>query len=229
MFSDLVNSSKNSLFVSCQAKLNSFMNSPDILLRIAKEVISAGAVGIRAEGIDNLIVMNDSLDVPVISLVKTKFDDGSVCITRNMGLIDELVEIESNLIAIDGTERIHDGLTGPKFISLVKEKFLDVKIIADISTLEEAKRSIDYGADYVATTLNGYTPWTLSGSCKKFDFYFLDSLCREINSPQIIAEGRISEPKTISKIFEYDIHSVVVGKAITDPYYLTSRFLNQKL
>ena len=81
---------ENRLFVSCQAKVNSHLNKPDILLRIAKDVIFAGAHGIRAEGIENLIVMNESLDVPIISLVKTKFDDGSVCITRKLSLIERL-------------------------------------------------------------------------------------------------------------------------------------------
>jgi N-acylglucosamine-6-phosphate 2-epimerase len=203
------------------------LNKPEILLGIAKDVIFAGAFGIRAEGIDNLIVMNEGLDVPVISLIKTKFDDGSVCITRKMIQIEKLTEIGSRLIAIDGTERIQDGLTGPKFISKVKKRFPDIKIIADISTLKEAKKSVDYGADYVATTLNGYTPWTISGSSKRFDFHFLDSLCNEIKSYKLIAEGRISDPKTLSKIFKYNLHSVVVGKAITDPSHLTSCFLDQ--
>ena len=225
----MLQNSQNSLFVSCQAKPKSFMNRPDVLLSIAKDVISAGAFGIRAEGIDNLIGMIESLDVPVISLVKTNFDDGSVCITRKMSQIEKLIQIGSKLIAIDGTERVHEGLTGPKLISMVKKKFPEIAIVADISIIEEAKKSIDFGADYVATTLNGYTPWTIPRSCKNFDFNFLDSLCSEMKLKQIIAEGRICEPKTISKIFEYDIHSVVVGKAITDPSYITSCFLNQKL
>lgn len=222
---NFVNAVKHSFFVSCQAKQNSHLNKPEILLRIAKDVISAGAYGIRAEGIDNLIVMNKGLDVPIISLVKTKFDDGSVCITRKMSQVEKLAEIESKLIAIDGTERIQDGLTGPKFISKIKKRFPNTKIIADISTLKEAKKSVDYGADYVATTLNGYTPWTISGSSKRFDFHFLDSLCNEIKPNQLIAEGRISDPKTLSKIFKYNLHCVVVGKAITDPSYLCKKFL----
>ena len=215
----------NRLFVSCQAKVNSHLNKPDILLRIAKDVIFAGAHGIRAEGIENLIVMNEGLDVPIISLVKTKFDDGSVCITRKLSLIERLVEIGSKLIAIDGTDRVHEGLTGPEIISAVKKKFPQIKIIADISILEEAKNCIKSGADYVATTLNGYTPWTLKKPNKMFDFHFLDSLCNEIKSNRLIAEGRISDPKTLSKIFKYNLHSVVVGKAITDPSYLCKQFL----
>lgn len=220
-----MNPVENRLFVSCQAKQNSHLNKPDILLGIAKDVISAGAYGIRAEGIENLIVMNEGLDVPIISLVKTKFDDGFVCITRKLTLVDRLVELGSKLIAIDGTNRVHEGLTGPEIISVVKKKFPQINIIADISILEEAKNCIESGADYVATTLNGYTPWTLKKQNKMFDFHFLDSLCNEINSNQLIAEGRISDPKTLSKIFKYNLHSVVVGKAITDPSYLCKQFL----
>ena len=118
-----------------------------------------------------------------------------------------------------------EGLTGPEIISAVKKKFPQIKIIADISILEEAKNCIKSGADYVATTLNGYTPWTLKKPNKMFDFHFLDSLCNEIKSNRLIAEGRISDPKTLSKIFKYNLHSVVVGKAITDPSYLCKQFL----
>ena len=119
------------------------------------------------------------------------------------------------------------GLTGPEIISAVKKKYPYIKIIADISILTEAKNCIESGADYVATTLHGYTPWTLKKPKKMFDFHFLDSLCNEIKSNQLIAGGRISDPETLSKIFKYNLNSVVVGKAITDPSHLTSYFLDQ--
>lgn len=215
--------------MSCQAARNSYLNKPEILLRIAKDVIQAGAFGIRAEGLKNLAIMHKEINVPIITLVKSKFEDGSVCITRNFSQIEELIKLGAKLIAVDGTDRFKDGFKGPKLISYVKKIFPEVKIIADISTLNEANSSIQSGADYVATTLHGYTPWTHTKQNKMFDFHFLDSLCKEIEPYNLIAEGRISEPNILSKIFKYNLHSVVVGKAITDPSYLTSCFLNQKL
>jgi N-acylglucosamine-6-phosphate 2-epimerase len=112
---------ENRLFVSCQAKQDSYLNKPEILIGVAQDVISAGAIGIRAEGIENLKLMHANLRVPIISLIKSEFDDRYVCITRKISKFEELLQVGSEIIAIDGTDRIFDGLSGPRLISIVKE------------------------------------------------------------------------------------------------------------
>ena len=59
---------------------------------------------------------------------------------------------------------------------------------------------------YMATHL------TYTKQNKMFDFHFLDSR-NEIKPYNLIAEGRISEPNVLSKIYKYNLHSVV-GKAL---------------
>ena len=217
--------SKTRLYVSCQASICSHLNNPELLLCVAKDVVSAGAFGIRAEGISNLKLMHENLKVPIISLVKSKYQDGSVCITRKISQINKLVEVGCKTIAVDGTNRIIDSMTGSMFITFIKNNFPEVSIIADVSTLEEAVSSLYAGANYVATTLRGYTPWTSHNSYDNFDFNFLDKICSEISPNKIVAEGRISSPSIFGDLCAYNLNSIVVGKAISDPKYLTKNFL----
>ena len=93
--------------------------------------------------------------------------------------------------------------------------------MADISTCEEGIAAEQAGADIVATTMSGYTPYSrqLDGP----DFELISELGGAVRVP-IIAEGRIWAPDEAKKAISLGAHTVVVGTAVTRPEIITERF-----
>ncbi|MCX8010315.1 MAG: N-acetylmannosamine-6-phosphate 2-epimerase [Ignavibacteria bacterium] len=218
---------RNGLIVSCQAEDDDPFNSPEGVALFAKAAMMGGARGIRSEGIEKTRSILKSVNIPVIGLVKSKFDDGSVCITRNFNEVESLHSLGCDMIAIDGTHRSKNNLSGPEFIQLVREKF-NCTIMADISTVEEAIASIQAGADCVSTTLSGYTPQTLTQFNTEPDFDLVKNLVARISIP-VFAEGRISTPMQARKMIELGAWAVVVGTWITRPRIITKYFVEEIL
>ena len=213
---------KNGLIVSCQAEGNSPFNSPEGVLLFAQSAFQGGAVAIRSEGIEKTKMIINSIHVPVIGLIKSSFDDGYVRITGSFKDVEDLHSIGTSIIAIDGTFRKRENLSGPEFIAEIKKKFNCV-VMADISTEEEAIACAAAGADCVSTTLSGYTPDTRS-SGNFPDYELLESLAKKISIP-VIAEGRINTPDIAATMKSLGAWSVVVGSAITRPTEITKWFV----
>lgn len=64
--------------------------------------------------------------------------------------------------------------------------------MADVSTLAEGIAAAEAGADIVATTLSGYTPY--SRQLETPDFELIAELAANVSVP-IITEGRIATPE----------------------------------
>ena len=190
------------------------------------EAIKGGASGIRAQGINNLTYFKKVINVPIIGLVKKCFGDGTVAITRDFDDFKKIVDLGITIIAVDGTERIYNQCSGPDFINKCKSEFPEVEIVADISTSKEALLCHEIGSDAIATTLRGYTPQTKETITEFFDLIFLRELINELPNSKIIAEGRICNHQQFLEIKNYKPFSIVIGKAITDPNYITSIFEN---
>lgn len=220
---DLIKSLKNTLIVSCQAECDSPFNSPEGVTMFARAAIMGGASAIRSEGLAKTKMILENVNVPVIGLIKSKFEDGSVRITGSMKDVEDLISIGVPIIAIDGTFRSRENLSGPEFISKVKKDF-DCIVMADIAKEDEAIACAKAGADLISTTLNGYTPDTLSDKTKSPNFDLVESIVKKIQKP-VIAEGRINTPQDARRMIELGAHSVVVGTAITRPQIITSWFV----
>lgn len=192
---------------------------------MAIECCKGGAAGIRAEGFYNLKAVNGSVDVPIIGLIKSQFDDGYVCISRDFSKITELYNLGLRIIAVDGTNRKFMGLSGPEFIQLCNKSFPDMEIIADIDSIDSAITAHKAGADAVATTLRGYTPQT-NNLHTAFDFNFVNQLKKEDASLKIIAEGKVNTPDILMKLNDIGVYSIVIGKSITDPKFIVDSYLN---
>jgi N-acylglucosamine-6-phosphate 2-epimerase len=214
---------KNKLIVSCQAEGESPFNTPEGVTMFAKAAVMGGAAGIRSEGIEKTKMILENVNVPVIGLVKSKFEDGSVRITGSLRDVENLLEIGVHIIAIDGTFRKRENISGPEFINKVKSEFNCV-VMADIATSDEALECEKAGADIISTTLNGYTPETLGDKIKAPNFDLVKSLVGKIQVP-IIAEGRINSPEAATKMIEIGAFAVVVGTAITRPQIITSWYV----
>ena len=222
MKNDIVKKLKHGLIVSCQAEGESPFNSPEGVTMFAKAAITGGAIAIRSEGIEKTKMILQSVDVPVIGLIKSTFKDGYVKITGSISAVEELSKIGCSIIAVDGTFRKRENFTGPEFINKIKKDF-NVLIMADIAKEDEALECEQAGSDFISTTLNGYTPETIKDKILSPNFDLIKSLSTKINIP-LIAEGRIYSPNAARKMMRLGAYAVVVGTVITRPHIITSWF-----
>lgn len=194
-----------------------------IMPLMAKAAILGGACGIRTNSYRDVSKIKETVSVPVIGLIKKKYENFPQHITVGMDEIDDLVEAKADIIALDCTLRErHDGLTINEFIAKIKNKYPNILLMADISTLEEGINAYKAGVDFVGTTLSGYTPYTQNDPAPNFDL--IKKLVESIPIP-VIAEGRIHTPEQAKKMLELGAYAVVVGGAITRPLEITERFV----
>ncbi len=215
---------EHKLVVSCQAEGNSPFNSPTGVTMFAIAAIQGGAAGIRSEGVAKTSEIIKNVNVPVIGLLKNKFEDGTVRITGSFKEVEQLIEINTPIIAVDGTVRKREGLTGHEFIEEIKKRY-NVTIMADISTFEEGILCAEYGADCISTTLSGYTNYTSHLKTDEPDYDLLIKLSSTVKVP-VFAEGRINTPQVAKRIMEKGAFALVVGSAITRPTLITEWFVN---
>ncbi len=216
---------KGGLIVSCQAEGSSPFNSPEGVTMFAKAAAAGGASGIRSEGIAKTKMIAENIKLPVIGLVKSEFEDGLVRITGSFKDVEELLKTGADIIAVDGTFRKRDGLTGPEFIHSIKKKF-DCLVMADIASENEGIACAGEGADCVSTTLSGYTPETHQSKSSSPDFLLLENLVKKLSLP-VFAEGRINTPAEAFKMKKLGAWSIVVGSAITRPSVITAWYVNE--
>lgn len=219
----ILNTLRGEMIVSCQAEGNDPFNRPEYVALFAKAAEMGGARGIRTEGIQKLKAIKQITGLPVIGLLKSKYDDGSVKITGSESEVVELIEAGSDIIAIDGTFRLREGLTGPEFITRIKRKY-NCLILADIATFDEAVACENAGADCISTTLSGYTPDTTAASTTP-DFNLVERLTKVLNIP-LFAEGRYNTPNDAKKALSLGAYAVITGTAITRPRVITNWFVN---
>lgn len=216
---------KGGLIVSCQSEEPDPFNTPEYVSLFAKAAEMGGAVGIRSQGIEKTRSIVESVKLPVIGLLKTKFPDGLVCITGSFRAVEDLIETGCNIIAIDGTFRMREGsYRGPEFIEEVKKRY-NFPIMADISTFEDGKACLNSGADCLSTTLSGYTPETQHLPHDRPDVELLQSLV-SVSSIPVIAEGRVNSPEWANVMIRNGAWAVVVGTAITRPRIVTGWYVD---
>ena len=210
---------KHGLIVSCQAEGDDPFNTPEGVALFARAAQMGGAAAIRSEGIVKTREILDQVEIPVIGLVKDEFEDGSVCITRMTEAAETLCEMGCAMIAVDGTERIFRGYSGPDFIRHIRQR-CGVPVMADLDRIEVAAACVAAGADCLSTTLSGYTPATRDKSMDRPDLIFLQELVKRFDIP-VIAEGRINTPEQAGAMIAAGAWAVVVGTAITRPRVVT--------
>lgn len=217
---------KGKLVISCQALPGEplYREEGGIMVLMAKAALEAGAVAIRAQGITDIKQIKAAFDVPIIGIIKRNYEGYDSYITTTMKEIDELVEVGSDIIALDATLRKRgDGSTINEFVQAIKEKYPHQLLMADISTLEEGLNAAKLGFDLIGTTMNGYTPYT-QDETEGPNFGLMRQLVEQTGKP-IVAEGKIHTPEDLAKAFEQGIYTAVVGGAITRPLEIAKRFI----
>ena len=215
---------KGGLIVSCQALEHEplYTKEGGIMPLMAKAAAMRGAVGIRANTVRDITQIKEVVDLPVIGIIKKDYPGTPMYITVTMKEVDELVACGVDILAVQGTSALRpDGMTAPDFIREVKKKYPNQLVMADIATYEEAMACAEAGADFVGTTMRGYTPETKG--IDDIDFAFVQELAQKCPA-KVIAEGHIHYPEQAVKALEAGAFALVVGGAITRPAEITARF-----
>lgn len=208
------------LIVSCQALEDEPLHGGDTMAKMALAAEQGGAIGIRANSVHDIAAIKRVTRLPIIGIIKRDYDDSGVYITPTLREVRELMATGVDVIALDATRspRPH-GETLEELVAYMKEH--GQKVMADISTLEEALYAESLGVDCISTTLSGYTPY--SPQQKDPDFALLQEAVRRISIP-VIGEGRINTPEQAAFCLKLGAHAVVVGSAITRPKLITEKF-----
>ena len=221
----LIEKLRDGIIVSCQAEGDDPFNAnPDYMALFARAAEMGGAIGIRTQGIAKLEAIKKNTNLPVIGLLKDNFEDGTVRITGSFNEVEQLIKANSDIIAIDGTFRLREGMSGPEFIKEVKQRYGCV-VLADIATYSEAKACEEAGADCISTTLNGYTPDTFQYHDGP-NYEVLRECVNGLAIP-VFAEGRYNTPAEAGRAMELGAYAVISGTAITRPRVITQWFVDE--
>jgi N-acylglucosamine-6-phosphate 2-epimerase len=207
------------LIVSCQAEPGSPLDQPTIIAALARSAELGGAAALRVEGPASIKAVRAAVRIPVIGIVKRRFPGSDVYITATVEDALAVIGAGADLMAVDATSRTRPkdtDLADIMRVALARE----IPVVADVDDEQAAMAAIDAGATFVATTLSGYAGGpTPTGP----DIDLVRRLAQRTRSP-IVAEGRFQTPQEVHDAFEAGAHAVVIGKAITDPIWLTRMF-----
>ena len=181
----------------------------------------SGAVGIRANTVRDITQIKEVVDLPVIGIIKKDYPGTPMYITVTMKEVDELVPAAWIFWRCSTGALRPDGSTSAEFIRAIKAKYPDQLVMADCDNFENAMACAEAGADFVGTTMRGYTPETQG--IDDIDFDFVHKLATECPA-KVIAEGHIHYPEQAVKALEAGAFALVVGGAITRPAEITARF-----
>lgn len=215
---------KGKIIVSSQAMPNEPFYDEKCMIAMMQSVVNGGAGGLRVAGARD-VKNAKKFGLPVIGLTKpNKLPENwksVVYITPTLTEVNELIKADADIIAFDGTSRPRPNCTLKDIIDKIHSA--DKLAMADISTLEEGINAEKLGADFISTTLAGYTDESgIAG--ENPDFELLEKLVKSVKKP-VILEGRIWTPEDVSKGFELGAHCVVIGSAITRPQLIVKRFV----
>lgn len=213
----------NGLIVSCQALPEEPLHSSFIMSKMAKAAYEGGAQGIRANSKEDITAIKQEVGLPVIGIVKRDYAGSAVFITATTKEADELLESGCDVIALDATSNKRPEMTLEALVTYIRKKAPNVELMADCSTIEDAKLAEELGFDYIGTTLYGYTQQTKGEKLYANDFEFLKQVIKNVRKP-VVAEGNIMTPEMMEAAFELGVYAVVVGGAITRPQQITERF-----
>lgn len=207
---------KKGLIVSCQALPEEPLHSSLIMSKMALAAEMVGAVGIRANTVDDILAIKKEVDLPVIGIIKKEYEEKIPYITPTMKEVEALIEAQIEIIALDATMNQSED-----FLKAVIARYPNQKFMADISTIEEGIRAEKLGFNFIGTTLVGYT----EQSKRTNNFEVLEGLLQRCNT-NIIAEGNFDTPEKAKKAIDLGAYSVVVGSAITRPQVIAKKFID---
>lgn len=223
MSQDILGKIKGGLIVSCQALNDEPLHSSYIMSRMAYAAMLGGAVGIRANTVEDITEIKKLVDIPIIGIIKKNYDDSDVYITPTMEEVDALVDCGVDIIAMDSTARLRPKSQSlEEFFSNVRKKYPNQLFMADCSNYDEGIQAAKLGFDIIGTTMSGYTPYTEGTKLPNYEL--MRSLVKDCGKP-VIAEGGIWSPQELKMALETGVFAAVLGTAITRPMDITRRYV----
>ena len=220
---DVFEKIRGGLIVSCQALPEEPLYSSFIMSRMAYAAKLGGAVGIRANTPEDIIKIKETVDLPVIGLLKKVYGDSEVYITPTEREVDALMEAKPEIIAIDATNRQRPGKESLRdFFTKIRRKYPEMLFMADCSCFEDGILAEELGFNLVGTTMCGYTKATAGTTLPNFSL--MKQFAEKLNIP-VIAEGGIWSPEQLKQAIDCGVHAAVVGTAITRPMEITKRYV----
>lgn len=216
----LISTLQGQLIVSCQAYPGEPMRDPRTTGQVAASAVIGGAAAVRVQGLADVQFTRTAVEVPVIGLWKDGHD--GVFITPTLHHALAVAQAGAHVVAVDATLRERpDGLT---FAQVVEGVHTDSNalVMADCDSLESALAAAEAGADFIGTTLAGYTD--ARPKTDGPDLELLSSIAGKLDGVPLIAEGRIHTPAHAKAAMDAGAHAVVVGTAITHPASITGWF-----
>ena len=213
------------MIVSCQAIPGEplYVEEKSVMYLMARAAKLAGSPAIRTSSVRDVVAIKEETGLPVIGLIKTRYEGYESYITPTMKEVDELVKAGSDVVALDCTMRKRgDGRTVSEYIASVREKYPDIILMADISTYEEGMNAQQCGVDILGTTMSGYTAYSRQATGP--DYELMSRLAEDADIP-VIGEGKIHSPEQAVKALQTGVWAIVVGGAITRPLEIAQRFM----
>lgn len=207
------------LIVSCQALEHEPLHGPWFMAGMARAAKQGGAVGIRANGVEDIRAIKEVTGLPIIGIEKQEDNSGNLCITPDCAAAERVAGAGADIIAIDCRRNRPFGDELSLLVPAVKQK-LGVPVMADVGTVDEALAAQQLGVDLVAPTF-GFQEGTYGSEP---DFPLLEELIGTLSVP-VIAEGGYWSPEQVLRALELGALAVVVGTAITRPQEITRRFV----
>ena len=207
------------LVVSCQANEGDIFRDPQLIARFAAAAVAGGAAAIRANGPADIRAIREVTGVPILGIHKLRHRDGEILITPTFESAKALVAAGADMIALDCTARGQESGALLRISEI--RKGLRVPVLADVAEIAEAKAAVQAGADFVLSTLRGYTKETKHA--QEFEPGFIQELVGASSVP-VIAEGRISSPEQARQAIAAGALAVVIGTAITRPADIARSF-----
>lgn len=218
---------KKQLIVSCQAVDNEPLNDVHAITLMAKAVLAGGAKVLRLSQVDHIKSITEHFpNVPVIGLIKRKYENSEVIITCTEKEVQALLDLKVECIALDATTRPRPQADLKTLVAYIRQHNHQVVIMGDCATLEDVRYAQACGVDIISTTLRGYTQASQGLSNITNHYEFIQTCLKNTTLP-VIAEGGIWEPYQVKDLLALGCHAVVVGSAITRPLEITKRFLKE--
>ena len=93
---------KGNVIVSCQALPDEplYVEEKSIMYLMARAAKQAGTPAIRTNSVRDVIAIKEETGLPVIGLIKANYDNSDVYITPTMKEVDQLVEANTDIVAL---------------------------------------------------------------------------------------------------------------------------------
>jgi putative N-acetylmannosamine-6-phosphate epimerase/predicted NBD/HSP70 family sugar kinase len=201
------------LVASVQTNPGSAVDDPLTLARLAQASVDQGVRLLRLQGSQNIATVRSITHRPCIGLIKRDYADSEVYITATVKEVQEVIDAGAEIVAIDGTPRPRPS--GTNFKDLVDFAHAQGRLVlADIDNVESAVYAQSAGADFISTTLAGYTSARPASSGADLDL--LREVVQQCRVP-VLAEGRYAHRWEVESALRIGAVGVIVGGVLNDP------------